>query len=78
MHPRPRTRQIDIGLAPVDLGRLPGRMDLRNEHLPRPLPQLTPPPADVIADGRLSDLETVLVDQPAPHTLWSSPALVDT
>lgn len=69
MHPGPRPRQIDVGLPPVDLRSHARRVDLRDEHVARGQAHLAAPLADVITDGRLSDIDTVLVDQAAPHPL---------
>jgi hypothetical protein len=44
-------------------------VDLRDEHLARPVAELAAAPADVVADRRLGDLSAMLVDQPPPDPL---------
>ena len=69
MHPRPRPGEVGLGLAPVDLRRAPRRVELRDEHLARPMPELAAPAANVVTDRRLGHNDAVLVDEPAPDAL---------
>jgi len=56
-------REIDLRLAPIDLGPNAGRVNLRDEHLPdRPAHRPLARP-HVIADRRLGDISAVLIDQ---------------
>ncbi|MEJ7786756.1 MAG: hypothetical protein WKF96_18290, partial [Solirubrobacteraceae bacterium] len=69
VHPRPRAGQLDVGLTPIDLRGHAGRMDLRDEHLATRVAELPAPPADVVTDRPLGDIDAVLIDQPLPHAL---------
>jgi len=69
MHPDARTSKLDLGLAPIDLRCPRGRVDLRDEHLTDPQPQLAATLVHVLADGHLRDVSTMLIDQPPPDPL---------
>ena len=75
VHPGPRAREVDLGLAPVNLRRAGRRVDLRHEHLTDHQPELAAALADVITDRRLRDLNPVLVEQPPPDPLRRVPLL---
>ncbi len=59
-------RELDLGLAPIDLGRPARRVHLRHEHLRDGQAELAAALAHMIADRRLGDVGAVLVDQPPP------------
>jgi hypothetical protein len=75
VHPRPRAGKINVGLAPIDLGRPAGRVHLRHEHLTDSQAKLAAALALVLANSRLRNLHTVLIDQPPPDPLSRLPLL---
>jgi hypothetical protein len=76
VHPGPSADEIDVGLAPVHLGRPRGRVHLRDEHLADRQAELAAALADVITNRRLRDIDTVLVDEPLPDPLRRVPLLL--
>jgi hypothetical protein len=74
MHRR-HTGEHHVGLAPVDLALHPGRVHLRHEHLGDRQPHRAFTSPDVLPDGRLRDIRTVLVNEPLPDPLGGMPLL---
>jgi hypothetical protein len=69
MHRRRDARELNHGLAPIDL-RLHARgMDLRHEHIADRPTQLPLALTHVLPHGHLGDIGAMLVDQPPPDPL---------
>ena len=66
---QPPTPDLDLGLAPVDLGLLAGQVYLGNEGPGERLAELTTATADVLAHRRLGDVGSVLSEEALPDPL---------
>ena len=64
--PPPLPRELELGLAPVDLGLHSRLVHLRHEGRVDRIPQLAPPAAHVLAHRDLGQLGVMLVDEPLP------------